>query len=285
MSEDVSKWRFPDIIFNKFPFNISIENFEMIRTKYLKKYNKIKHTVVHTESKSGIVNGLWANNLGNGGIVPIECVFYPSSIFLELQLTGMQGNVMKESMNIAKNLAWKLTPQKRQKELLNYFKNTKCQGLHIHCPDGAIAKDGPSAGAAITISIYSLFNNVKINNNIAVTGEINLQGNITEVGGIDAKVFGGIKAGVTIFFYPFENEENIRNVKKKIMNCSNIIDKSKNMYSHTTAKWHSLERSVGECINTPNKVVSVKGYTFISLKNINDIFETPLRDYNIFESS
>jgi ATP-dependent Lon protease len=197
----------------------------------------------------------------------------------------MQGNVMKESMNIAKNLAWKLTPQKRQKELLNYFKNTKCQGLHIHCPDGAIAKDGPSAGAAITISIYSLFNNVKINNNIAVTGEINLQGNITEVGGIDAKVFGGIKAGVTIFFYPFENEENIRNVKKKIMNCSNIIDKSKNMYSHTTAKWHSLERSVGECINTPNKVVSVKGYTFISLKNINDIFETPLRDYNIFESS
>ena len=199
-----------------FPIHISKSNFELIKSKFLKKYNKIKHMTIHKESKIGVVNGLWANSLGNGGIIPIECVFYPCSTFLELQLTGLQGDVMKESMNIAKNVAWKLTPLNRQKELLSYFKTTKCQGLHIHCPDGAIAKDGPSAGAAITISIYSLFNNIKINHTIAMTGEINLQGDITEVGGIESKVTGGIKAGITTFFYPFENEKDIHKVKVKL---------------------------------------------------------------------
>ena len=55
------------------------------------------------------MNGLWANSLGMGGIIPIECFYWPSNNFMDLKLTGMQGDVMQESMNVAKTLAWKLT--------------------------------------------------------------------------------------------------------------------------------------------------------------------------------
>ena len=62
---------------------------------------------------------------------------------------------MKESMNVAKTLAWNLTLAKNKKHWIKVFEDTKCQGLHIHCPEGAVNKDGPSAGAAISVSIYN----------------------------------------------------------------------------------------------------------------------------------
>jgi ATP-dependent Lon protease len=92
-----------------------------------------------------------------------------------------------------------------------YFKSrsgiesTKSQGIHIHCPDGATAKDGPSAGAAITLSIFSLFNAKNIIPTVAITGEINLQGEITAIGGLETKILGGIRAGVTFFMFPSAN--------------------------------------------------------------------------------
>ena len=135
-------------------------------------------------------------------------LFFPTSTFLELKLTGLQGDVMKESMNVAKTLAWNLTSSKNKKHWINVFNENKCQGLHIHCPEGAVSKDGPSAGAAITTAIYSLLNDKKIPNNIAVTGEINLQGEITAIGGLDYKIIGGIKAGVKKFFFPEANERD-----------------------------------------------------------------------------
>jgi ATP-dependent Lon protease len=100
-----------------------------------------------------------------------------------------------------------------KKEWLKYFEETKCQGLHIHCPEGAVSKDGPSAGTAITIAIYSLFNKKPIRNTIAITGEINLQGYVTAIGGLDLKILGGIRAGVTKFLYP---ESNHRDYQKFI---------------------------------------------------------------------
>ena len=140
--------------------------------------------------------------------------------FLGIKITGLQGDVMKESMNVAKTLAWNLTPEKRIKTLLKQFSDTKNQGLHIHCPEGAISKDGPSAGTAITVAIYSIFNNKSINNDIAITGEINLQGQVTPIGGLDVKIIGGIKAGVKTFLYPKGNERDFEewksNNKKKV---------------------------------------------------------------------
>ena len=177
-----------------------------IKHHYLKNKHPIRHKYIHKIPKIAIMNGLWANALGLGGINPIECHWYPSSKFLELKLTGLQGNVMKESMNVSKTLAWNLTKKTIQKKLFTDFKkDSLCGGIHVHCPEGAVPKDGPSAGAAITIALYSLINKKKIKNNIAMTGEINLQGKITAIGGLNIKLLGGIKAGVKEFIYPEEN--------------------------------------------------------------------------------
>lgn len=183
---------------------------ELLETKYLKKYHKIEEKKIHENPEVGIINGLWANVLGRGGIIPIQTMFFPSSTFLELRLTGLQGDVMKESMNVAKSLAWNITPLDRKKELLKYFEETKCQGLHIHCPEGAVSKDGPSAGTAITIAIYSLLNEKRIKNDVAITGEINLQGEVTAIGGLDLKIQGGIRAGVKRFLYPKANHKDFK---------------------------------------------------------------------------
>ena len=193
------------------PVQITKENLE---NKYLKKYNKIHKNRIHTNPEIGIINGLWANALGCGGIIPIQTLFFPSSVFLDLQLTGLQGDVMKESMNVAKSLAWNLTDNVVKRELILNFELTKCQGLHIHCPEGAVAKDGPSAGAAITTAIYSLFNKVPIKNDIAITGEINLKGEITAIGGLELKIAGGIRAGIQTFLYPKANNRDFLNWKQ-----------------------------------------------------------------------
>jgi ATP-dependent Lon protease len=197
------------------PVIITRENLE---NRYLTKYQKISEKKIYTEPRIGIINGLWANILGMGGIIPIQTSFYPSSVFLDLQLTGLQGNVMKESMNVAKTLAWSLTDDATKQYLLKYFDTTKCQGLHIHCPDGSISKDGPSAGVAITIAIYSLFNKRFIRNDIAITGEISLSGEITAIGGLDVKINNGIRAGVTTFLYPEENQRDFNKWQEKYGN-------------------------------------------------------------------
>jgi len=194
------------------PIVVTIENLE---NKYLTKYQKISEKKIYKEPRVGIINGLWANALGMGGIIPIQTSFYPSSVFLDLQLTGLQGDVMKESMNVAKTLAWSLTCDSIKKDLLQYFESTKCQGLHIHCPDGSISKDGPSAGAAITTAIYSLLNKKHIRNDVAITGEINLSGEITAIGGLDVKISNGIRAGVKTFLYPQENHRDFSKWQQK----------------------------------------------------------------------
>jgi len=186
----------------KLPLELTIDT---INNKYLKKRKEIKHKKIHETSSIALINGLWANALGMGGIIPIETSFYPSSTFLDFKLTGSQGDVMKESMNVAKTLSWNLTDNDTKKDLIELFEKTKMQGIHIHCPEGAVPKDGPSAGTAITVCIYSLLNKKKIKNNIAITGEIDLQGNVTEIGGLDLKILGGIRAGVDTFIFPQSN--------------------------------------------------------------------------------
>lgn len=197
------------------PHIIDIDN---IKNKYLKHRDEIPVKKIHNEPQTGIINGLWANALGQGGIIPIQCNLYPSSTFLELNLTGMQGDVMKESMNVAKSLAYKLTPSKNQEQLIKEFKKSHLQGIHIHCPEGATPKDGPSAGTAITCCIYSLFNSLKINNTFGITGEIDLQGNVTEIGGLDLKIIGGIRAGIKSFIYPKKNKNDFDKFWKKYSN-------------------------------------------------------------------
>lgn len=199
-------------------------NVDTIKKLYLKNKNEAKEKKIHTQPQSGIINGLWANALGMGGIIPIESSFMPSNTFLDLNLTGLQGDVMKESMNVAKTLAWKLTPNTTKTKLLNSFKKSKMQCIHIHCPEGAVPKDGPSAGTAITTCIYSLFNNKKIKNDIAITGEINLQGQVTAIGGLELKILGGIRAGVKTFIFPKENLDDFEKIKSETHDLSIFND-------------------------------------------------------------
>jgi ATP-dependent Lon protease len=188
---------------------------EMLQTRYLSKYDKIREKKIHKTPETGVINGLWASTNGRGGIIPIQTAFFPASSFLDLRLTGLQGDVMKESMNVAKSVAWNLVDKTRQQEWLKSVEETKSQGLHIHCPEGAVSKDGPSAGAAITLAIYSLLTKRPIKHDVAITGEINLQGFITEIGGLEDKIAGGIKAGITTFLFPTENIHDYEKYMKK----------------------------------------------------------------------
>jgi len=201
-----------DLFDMEFPIKITIDN---VKDKYLKNRTCLKETKIHNESIVGIINGLWANSMGRGGIIQIESSFIPTSGFLDLKLTGQQGDVMKESMEVAKSLAWKLTNKERQESLVKEFEKIKTKGIHIHCPEGATPKDGPSAGTAITTCLYSLLNDMKIKNDIAITGEINMQGCVTAIGGLDLKILGGIKAGVKTFLYPKENESDFKKFTEK----------------------------------------------------------------------
>ena len=159
------------------------------------------YTVIDTEPSIGKVNGLFASTQGTGGITLIEVHNTPSDETLSLVLTGSQGDVMKESMKCAKTLSWNL--------LSDYEKaNIEKTGLHIHCPMGATPKDGPSAGCAITLAIYSRLTKRPVKNDVAMTGEIDLNGKIHAIGGLEAKLFGALRAGVKHVLIPEENRDD-----------------------------------------------------------------------------
>ena len=126
-------------------------------------------------------------------------------------------------MRCAKTVAWNLIPNSCKKRLNTEWKNFGNTGIHIHCPDGATPKDGPSAGAAITTAIISLLMNKKVNNKIAMTGEINLKGEVTEIGGLSQKLNGAKKAGATHVLIPEENKRDLEKIKQS---DSNPIDRS-----------------------------------------------------------
>jgi len=202
-----------------FPINITKED---IKTKYFKDKREVKIQKIHENAEVGIINGLWANDAGLGGTLPIQAKFYPASEFLHLKLTGMVGDVMTESANVALSMAWNLTPREKQEEIIKKYSNTGSKdgaicnyGIHIHFPDGSTHKNGPSGGSCLTTVVYSLLNDKKIRNEIAMTGEISLDGRITAIGGLDLKIIGGIKAGVKTFLFPKENEKDYEKYREK----------------------------------------------------------------------
>jgi ATP-dependent Lon protease len=203
-----------------YPIKITIED---IKTKYFKDKRCVVQNKIHDTSVVGIINGLWANSQGGGGFLPIQAKFYPSDTFLSLKLTGLQGDVMKESMNVALTVAWNLTSFENKEKIRELYEEKK-NGIHIHVPSGSVPKDGPSAGSAIIAVIFSLLNNRKIKNHIAITGENSLDGKCTEIGGLDLKILGGIKGGVTEFIYPVENEKDFKTFMEKYKDTDLVKD-------------------------------------------------------------
>jgi len=212
-----------------FPIKITIDD---IKNKYFKDKQEVRIKKIHGESRIGIANGMWANAMGQGGTLPIEAKFYPCETFMNLKLTGMQGDVMQESMNVALTLAYSLTPPDRC-IIINDLYNSKTAskyGIHMHTPEGSVSKNGPSAGSCITTVIYSLLNNRKIKYNFAMTGEITLDGSVTAIGGLDHKITGSIKAGVTAFIFPEENKRDFEKFMEKYAETALLKDKNIQFY-------------------------------------------------------
>ena len=142
--------------------------------------------------------------MGNGGIITIQASWFFSQTFLDFKLTGMQGDVMKESMAVSKTLALSLVEKSEFKKLSKVFEETKMQGIHIHVPEGATPKDGPSAGVGMVTSIISAITEVPVNKNVAMTGEITLRGLVLPIGGLKEKLLAAHRAGIKKVLIPIE---------------------------------------------------------------------------------
>ena len=218
---------------------------EMVEKDFLKKRHKVQTIYINDTPAVGCVNGLWANCEGVGGLIPIECNWKPSDEKFKLELTGMQGDVMKESMSIALTVATNILQSSTKNKLYKKLEKTFNKGIHIHCPDGSTPKDGPSAGCAITISLISLFTEVPVKNKIAMTGEINLKGHVTAIGGLEEKLEGAKKAGVELVLCPYENRDDYADIIEK-----NPLLINKNFSVHFINNiWEALELSLVSKIN------------------------------------
>jgi endopeptidase La len=194
----------------EFPFVVDKSHIPV----FLKDKNIIEPEKIHTEDKIGVINGMWANSIGQGGHLPIHVLWVPSTTPFDVKATGNLQKVIKESTQVASTLAFNYLAKDLQDKYLKDWKERPF-GIHIHCPDGSVPKDGPSAGAALSLVIYSLLTNRKIRHDVAITGEINLQGEVTAIGGLENKLEGSKKAGVTLALYPKENEKDIIKIQER----------------------------------------------------------------------
>ncbi|MEG1495554.1 MAG: endopeptidase La [Bacilli bacterium] len=156
----------------------------------------------------GVVNGLAYTPCG-GDILPIEATFYPGKG--QLILTGSLGDVMKESATLS----------------LSYIKSHADEfhidasilvnnDIHIHVPEGAVPKDGPSAGVTITSTLLSLLTNTKVHTNIGMTGEMTLRGKVLPIGGLKEKVIGAHRGGIRKIFIPRINEKDLDSIPEEV---------------------------------------------------------------------
>jgi endopeptidase La len=194
---------------------------KVIDIKYVSDFFKDKPKIhvkkIGPYPQVGLVNGLFATAAGMGGITIIEAFKTPNDTKLALTITGQQGDVMKESITCAKTIAWNIIPCDIKRKIIKDIKDEIIQpfGVHIHCPEAATPKDGPSAGAAITLAMVSLLTNTKVNNEVAMTGEIDLNGQVHTIGGLDLKIDGGKWAGVKKILVPDGNRQDLDIIKLK----------------------------------------------------------------------
>lgn len=163
----------------------------------------------------GIVNGMAYTEYG-GDILPIETTMFKGKG--ELILTGSLGEVMQESAKIA------LDYIKSNCDKFNIdLDQLEEKSIHIHVPEGAIQKEGPSAGVALTTALISLFTKKAISSKISMTGEITLTGRVLPIGGLKEKVIGAYRAMITKIFIPKENEKDLKEIPTDIKNNIEFI--------------------------------------------------------------
>ena len=178
-------------------------------------------TKIHDKASVGIISGLYATTNGDGGIIPIQIFnnFSSTPNLYEIKLTGKQGEVMKESVHCSLTAAIDYVRKNKDKYNINNIDNHLIDnfkyGFHVHAPATSTPKDGPSAGCAFTSAFISRILNKPIRNDVAMTGEIELTGRITKIGGLNFKLTGAKKAGVKLVFVPKENQKDLEEIKEK----------------------------------------------------------------------
>ena len=179
---------------------------EMLDTK------PIHHESILEKKKPGVVTGL-AWTMAGGDILFIETLFVKGKG--EVKITGQLGDVMKESVHIALTLVKSYFPEKAE-EFAQH-------DLHIHVPEGAVPKDGPSAGITLTTALTSLLLNKAVSPTIAMTGEVSLRGNVMPIGGLPEKLMAAVRAGIKTVCIPKENVEDLEDVAEEVKSKLTII--------------------------------------------------------------
>ena len=179
--------------------------------KYLDQ-KPIRHDSVHEEKRPGIVTGL-AWTAAGGEILFIETLFTKGNG--KVVITGQLGDVMKESVQISISLIKAMYPDK-----VKLFSEND---LHIHVPEGAIPKDGPSAGITLTCALASLVTGREVSPEWAMTGEVSLRGGVMPIGGLPEKLMAAQRAGIRQVFIPDENRDDLDDVADEVKNSLQIF--------------------------------------------------------------
>lgn len=162
----------------------------------------------HLEAECGVVRGLAWTSVG-GDTLMIEVNTMPGKG--KMIITGNLGDVMKESAQIALSLVRSLSEERGVSA--DYFEK---HDIHIHVPEGAVPKDGPSAGITMTTALLSAVTGTKVRGDIAMTGEITLRGKVLAIGGLKEKLLAAKNVGVKEVFVPASNEKNVAEISKEI---------------------------------------------------------------------
>ena len=176
---------------------------------------KFRFTELETNSMVGLTNGLAWTETG-GDTLAVETLVFPGTG--KYNLTGQLGDVMKESCSAGLSFVRSLSP------LFNldnkYFKN---HDFHIHVPEGAIPKDGPSAGVAIITSLVSAVLRIPVRNTVAMTGEITLRGRVLPIGGLKEKVLAAHRAHIKTVIFPKDNEKDLKDVPQQVLKDIKLV--------------------------------------------------------------
>lgn len=177
--------------------------------------HKYKFGVIETENEIGLTNGMAWTEVG-GDLLAVEVSVVPGKG--KFTVTGQLGDVMKESCSAAMSYVRSRGPLfALDKE---YFSNID---VHIHLPEGAVPKDGPSAGIALTTSIVSAITKIPVKRTVAMTGEISLRGRVMPIGGLKEKILAAHRGGIKTIICPKENEKDLRDIPKEVMKDLKVI--------------------------------------------------------------
>lgn len=173
------------------------------------------HTKKQPKPQVGVVTGLAWTQFG-GDILPIEVNHFKGSG--KFIVTGQLGDVMKESASIALDYL-KAHAEKYSLKDIDFDK----QDIHIHVPEGAVKKDGPSAGVTLTTAIYSAFTQKPVRDDVAMTGEVTLTGNVLPIGGLKEKSISAHRSGIHTIIIPKDNAKDIDDIPESVRNDLTII--------------------------------------------------------------